>query len=195
MRIIYDERRDTNPCFLIAALAWGGMLSVSAAAFLQNVLWSAPENRVLPEVSTEVWAACWEAAGLAGGVFLIFGLLLRAVAVRLVVDDSGIAFSRAWGSDRALFQWVDVRSWRVESYQEGSYDTDGQGGIIWLTRLVVELESTVKPLVVEHAWQGAVVAELSAVVPMRRSFDAEHTNPTDVRIGLTQNGESTAAIG
>lgn len=176
MRIIYDERRDTNPCFLIAGLAWGGMFAVSAATFLENVLWSSPEERVLPDASAEVWAAGWVAAGLVGGVFLILGLLRRAVATRIIADDSGIAFLRAWGVDRSLFQWADVRSWRVESYQEGSYDTDGQGGIITLTRLVVELKSTVEPLVMEHAWQGAIAAELSAVVPMRRSQVVEHLN-------------------
>ena len=48
-----------------------------------------PKIAMLPEVSTGVWAACWEAAGLAGGVFLIFGLLLRAVAARLVARRLG----------------------------------------------------------------------------------------------------------
>jgi len=168
VRIIYDERRDTNPCFLVTGLAWGGMVAISATAYLQNVLGVSPAQRVVPEASTEIWAAFWEAAGLAGGAFLIVGLLLRAVVTRIAADDSGIYLLRVWGGDRSLFLWADVRSWRVESYQEESYDSDGQGGISTLTRLVVELESTAKPLVVEHAWQTAVAAELSTVVPMRR---------------------------
>ena len=173
MHIIYDERRETNPCFLVTGLAWGGMLAVSVTALLENVLLSSSEHRVVPEASAEAWAAGWEAAGLAGGIFLIFGLLLRAVVTRIAADEHGIKKLHSRSGGCYLFQWADVRSWRVESFEEASYDTDGQGGMVTRTRLVVELESAEKPLVVEHAWQTAVVAELSAIVPMRRRQDAE----------------------
>ena len=173
MRIIYDERRDTNPCFLLAGLVWGGMLAVSAIAFSESVLGSPPEQRVVPEAPADVWAAGWSAAGLAGGICLLFGLLLRAAVTRIAADEYGIMKLQSWGGDRFLFQWADVRSWRVESYEEASYDMDGQGGMVTLTRLVVELASAERPLVVEHAWQTAVAAELGAVIPMRRRQDAD----------------------
>ena len=113
MHIIYDERRDTNPCFLVT------------------------------------------------------GLLLRAVVTRIVADEHGIKKLHSRSGGGYLFQWADVRSWWVESFEEASYDTDGQGGMVTRTRLVVDLKSSEKPLVVEHSWQTAVVAELSAIVPMR----------------------------
>ena len=173
VRVIYDERRNANPCFLLAGLAWGGMFAVSVTALLEHALVSSPQHRVVPEGAAEVWAAGWGAAGLAGGIFLVVGLLLRAAVTRIAADEYGVKQLRGWGGDRFCFRWADVRSWRVESYEEADYDMDGQGGMVTRTRLVVELESTEKPFVVEHAWQTAVVAELSAVVPMRRSQDAE----------------------
>ena len=186
MRIIYDERRgDTITFFLVAG---GGMLAISAIAFLHEVIGVPPQQRLVPavhsflvdffldvkgvppqqrlvpEVSAEVWAAGWEAAGLAGAIFLIFGLLIRAGETRIAVDERGIKKLRSWGGDCFLIEWANVRSWWVESYEKTSYVT--------VTRLVVELASTEKPFVVEDArYQTAVVAELSAVVPMRRSRD------------------------
>lgn len=176
MRIIHDERRETNPCFLVTGLAWGGMLAVSATALLENVLGSSSDHRVVPEGSGAVWAAGWKAAGLVGGIFLILGLLLRAAATRIATDELGIKKMNSLSSGGYLFQWTDVRSWQVESLEEASYDTDGQGGMMTRTRLVVELESAEKPLVVDQAWQTAVAAELSSVVPMRRHQDAEPLN-------------------
>lgn len=163
MRIIY-ELRETNPCFLVTGLAWGGMLAVSAIALWQDVIGIPPEQRVVPEASAEVWAAGWKFAGLGGGIFLILGLLLQGTATRLAADERGIKKLRSWRGDCFLIEWADIRSWWVESYQKATYET----GI----RLVVELASTEKLFVVEDAcWQTAVVAELSAVVPMRRSRD------------------------
>jgi hypothetical protein len=165
VRIIYDERRgETAMAFLVAGLAWGGMLAVSAIAFLQDFLGIPPEHLVVPEASAELWAALWKAAGLGGGISLIFGLLGEGIATRIAVDERGIKKLRRWGGDCFLIEWANVRSWWVESYEKTSYVT--------VTRLVVELAPTEKPFVVEDArYQTAVVAELSAVVPMRRSRD------------------------
>jgi hypothetical protein len=173
VRVIYDERRNTNPFFLLAGLAWGGMFAVSLIAYLENALAASPEQRMVPEKSAEVWAAGWWAAGLAGGICLILGLLLRAAVTRIATDPQGIKMLRSWGGDRLCFEWADVRSWRVESYEEASYDTDGQGGMVTRTRLVVELKSTEIAVVMEHAWHTAVITELRAVVPTRQKQDAE----------------------
>jgi hypothetical protein len=160
VRIIYDERRgETDMAFLVAGLAWGGMLAVSAIAFSQDFLGIPPEQLVVPEASAELWAALWKAAGLGGGISLVFGLLGEGIATRIAVDERGIKKLRSWGGDCFLIEWANVRSWWVESYEKTSYVT--------VTRLVVELASTEKPFVVEDArYQTAVVAELSAVVPI-----------------------------
>ncbi len=168
VRIIYDERRETNPCFLVTGLAWGGMLAVSVTALLQKVLLSSSEYQVVPEASAEAWAGAWKYGGLVGGIFLIFGLLLRASVTRIAADEDGIKKLGGRGGGCYLFQWADVRSWRVESFEEASYDMDGQGGMVTRTRLVVELESVEKPIVVEQKSQSAIVKELGAIVPMRR---------------------------
>jgi hypothetical protein len=147
-----------------------------------------------PEASAEAWAAGWEAAGLAGGIFLIFGLILRASVTR-IASEHGIKKLRAWGGGCYLFRWADIRSWRVESFEEASYDTDGQGGMATRTRLVVELESVGKPLVLEQASQAAVVAELNAIVPMRRRQNSEQAKAADMRYGVPPYDKSTAARG
>lgn len=173
MRVIYDERRLTNPFFLFTGLAWGGMIAVSAIAFIQRRLWSSPELQFVPDVTAEAWVTGWEAAGLVGGFCLIIGMLLHAAATRIAADEHGIMELRCWAGDRFLLKWAEVRSWRVESSEEGSFDTDGQGGTVTRTRLVVELASAGKPLVVEQAWHTAVFVELNSVVPLLRSPDAE----------------------
>ena len=172
VRVIYDERRLTNPFFLLSGVAWGGMIAISAIGIMQKRLWSSQALPFVPDASAEVWATGWE-AGLAGGVCLIIGMLLHAASTRIAADKQGITELRCWGGDRFLLKWAEVRSWRVESFEEGSYDTDGQGGIVTRTRLVVDVASAEKPLVMELAWHTAVVAELCSVVPMLRSTDAE----------------------
>ena len=165
MRIIYYEQglnRFANcyfiSChFLYAGLAW--MLAVSAIPRPGNVPFSSEGDFPLVLVLF-----------LAGWLFLYLGLR-RMFRIRIAADDSGLKLLGV--RSRWLFQWADVRSWRLEFYQSKPYDADGQGGITTGNRLVVELESTANPLVVEHAWHAVVLAELSAVVPMRRSQEAE----------------------
>lgn len=172
MRIIYDEKSETNPFFLLTGMAWGGMLAVSAIALGQGFLGIPPEQLVVPEASAELWAALWKAAGVGGGISLIFGLLGQGIATRVAVDEKGIQLSSVFGGDRWLFMWADVRSWRVETYEEASYDSDGGG-----TRLVVELESKAIPLVVKDTWKTAILAELERTIPLLRSQEHQRANP------------------
>jgi hypothetical protein len=177
MHIIYDETRETNPCFLVTGLAWGGMLAVTAIALCQDFLRIPLEQRAVPEASAELWAAGWKTAGLGGGISLIFGLLGHGIATRVVVDGKGIKLSSIFGGDRWLFRWAEVRSWRVETYEEASYDSDGCGGIATLTRLVVELDSRAIPLVVKDTWKTAILAELERTIPLLRSQEHQRANP------------------
>ena len=179
LRVIYDERRETNPFFLTTGLFWGGMLAVSMIDFFHEVLRVPPEGRFVQEAPAEVWVVAWKAAGLAGGISLYAGLLLRSVATRIAADEHGITELRCSGGDRHLLKWADVRSWRVESFEDADCDGCGNCCTFTRTRLVVDLESTEKPFVVEHAWQTAVVAELDGAVPMLRSADAEPNAAAD----------------
>ena len=171
MRIIYDERRENDKCFLVAGLAflvagmtWGGPHALSALASLHEVMGVPPQHRVVPEKWAKFWAPGRQAAGTVGGIFLILGLSHRAVATRIAVDERGIKKLRSWGGDCFLIEWANVRSWCVESYEKARYETG--------TRLVVELASTENPFVMEDArYRTAVVAELSAVVPEGYSRD------------------------
>ena len=177
MHIINDEKSETNPFFLVTGIAWGGMLAVSAIALWQGFLGIPPEQLVVPEASAELWAALWKAAGLGGGISLIFGLLGQGIATRVAVDEKGIQLSSVFGGDRWLFMWADVRSWRVDTYEEADYDSDGCGGIVTRTRLVVELESRAIPLVVKDTWKTAILAELERTIPLLRSQEHQRANP------------------
>lgn len=100
-----------------------------------------------------------------------------AFATRVAVDGIGIKFSNIFGGDPWLFTWADVRSWRLEIYEEASYDSDGCGGIATLTSLVVELESKAIPLVVKDTRKTAILAELETTIPLLRSQEHQRANP------------------
>ena len=153
------------------------MIAIPTIDFVQGFLNVPPHQRLVTKSLKETWDRGWQFFGVVGAIALVFGLLGWAFATRVVVDGKGIKLSRIFGGDRWLFQWADVRSWRVETYEEASYDSDGCGGIATLTRLVIELESRAIPLVVKNTWKTAILAELETAIPLLRSEEHQQTNP------------------
>ncbi|MBN8601549.1 MAG: hypothetical protein J0M26_11015 [Planctomycetes bacterium] len=181
MRTIHDERLEPNPGFLTTALAWVAVIAVPTIDFVQGFLNVPPHQRFVTNSLKETWDRGWLFFGVVGAIALFFGLLGWAFATRVAVDGQGIRLSSLFGGDRWLFMWADVRSWRVESYEEASYGSDGCGGIATLTRFVVELESRAIPLVVKDTWKTSILTELKTTLPLLRSQELQQTNPATER--------------
>jgi hypothetical protein len=177
VRTIYDERLEPNPGFITTALTWGSVIAIPAIDFVQGALKVPSGERVVTKDLAETWARGWHFFAIIGAIALIFGLLGWAIATRVAVDVKGIQLWSKFSGDRWLFQWADVRSWRIETYEEESYDSDGCGGIATLTRLVVDLESQAKPLVVKDIWKTAVLTELSRTIPLLQTQEPQLQNP------------------
>lgn len=177
MQTIYDERREPNPGFITTVAAWGGVIAVPIINFFEGFLNVPPHQRIVTKSLQENWDRGWQFFGVVGAIALVFGLLGWAFATRVAVDGKGIKLSSIFGGDRWLFMWADVRSWRVETYEEASYDSDGCGGIATLTRLVVELEPKAIPLVVKDTWKTAILAELERTIPLLRRQEHQRANP------------------
>jgi hypothetical protein len=172
-RLIYDEVRESSCGHIpfmftvFAMLLWGGVLYAFVIYQCRDFDWF-PAH--LP------FAAKWDAFTskekernafvaiavlLILTIFSIFEIIAWVVATRIAVDKRGIKKLRRWGGDCFLVEWANVRSWWVESYKKSRFET--------VTRLVVKFKSKEKPFVLEEApYQMALIAELSAFVPMRR---------------------------
>jgi hypothetical protein len=154
------------------------VIAMPTIDLLEDFLGIPPEQRSVANSMKETWDRDFQFFGIVGAIALVFGLLQWAYATRVAVDGKGIKLSSIFGGDRWLFLWAEVRSWRVETYKERAYDSDGNYvGIARLTRLVVELESKAIPLVVKDTWKTAILAELKRTIPLLQSQEHQRANP------------------
>jgi hypothetical protein len=172
-RLIYDGRTEANCSYIpftftvFAVLLWGALIYTFVIYQCRDLDCFSHHLPFLPDwdasTSKEKERSTFFAIAvlLIFTIFSIFEIIGWLCATRIAVDKRGIKKLRRLEEDYFFVEWANVRSWWVESYKKSRFET--------VTRLVVKFKSKEKPFVLEEApYQTALIAELSAFVPMLR---------------------------